>query len=94
MRTLQINVQKGNEVVIQFLDEAFEEGLQQAAEAVKEYVIVRSKLGNPEDDPEPNEETGPDPAPIPLQPVDDDKKEKETASTDEVPSSVELARQR
>jgi hypothetical protein len=79
MQKLQINVQLGTEFVNEWLDDAFEQGLVQAQEALEEYAKVRSQLGGKkrpkkEKSPKPEDELGPRVAPIPLTPPEDDRK--------------------
>ncbi|MCB1037194.1 MAG: hypothetical protein KDD47_25420, partial [Acidobacteria bacterium] len=79
MKALQVNIQQGADVVNQFLDDAFDEGLEQAAEAIIEYVNVRTALGGPKKSKKPKqekkrekkEEPGLDPQPVPM--VDTDQ---------------------
>ncbi|MEA2900088.1 MAG: hypothetical protein QOJ84_5703 [Bradyrhizobium sp.] len=76
MQTLQANVQRGADVVNQFLDSAFEQGLEQAGEALVEYALVRAKLGGDKkrkEEQQPQPQPQPVPQPVPV-PIEDDKK--------------------
>ncbi len=85
MRKLQLVIQQDGDMINQFLDEAFEEGLDQAADAVIEYITVRNQLGGPKrgskaekkKSEKPREDTKPDLQPVPLvQPDEEQKKRK------------------
>jgi len=82
MRDLQITIQRDGDVINQFVDEAFEEGLEQAGDALVEYFEVRQQLGGPkrggksEKSKKPQQDTKPDLQPVPLVQPDDDRKKK------------------
>ncbi|HVB23348.1 MAG TPA: DUF4157 domain-containing protein [Ktedonobacteraceae bacterium] len=83
-RKLQVSIQQSADIINQFVDGAFEEGLEQAAEALKEYYNVRKMLSGPKGGDKPKQEkqtkqeTKPDVQPIPLLPPDEEKRRKKS----------------
>jgi hypothetical protein len=83
MQNFQKNIQEGADFVTQFMDEAFLEGLEQAAEAVEEYYLVRSALRGPKPKTGRGQETEKqkqptlEPRPIPR-PVDEEEKKRKS----------------
>ena len=81
MIELQINIERANEVVNNFLDTARKEGFEQAIDALEQYYNVKKALDGPSVDKRPgskkSEETKPELHPLPLpapMPGDDERK--------------------
>lgn len=70
MIDLQVNIQKANDLVNNFLDTAREEGFAQAVDALEQYYNVKQALDGPavdkKTDPTASEQTKPDLHPVPV----------------------------
>src|SRR5262249_42848110 len=88
-RNLQINLQKGSDAINLWLDEAFEEGLEQTAEALEEWYKVKELFGKNKEpkvkegkQPKTKQQEQPEPdlhphaVPMPPMPEDDKKRKK------------------